>query len=256
MDVLPPGTLLQLMYLKERVSGLEPGCFVEIGAGSGHISDLLLSLGWHGKAFDLSSSTVESLQTRFSAEISEGRYEVVLGDWLAAPVASYDLVVSCMVMEHFDDDGERAFISRGRDCLAPGGLMISIVPGSPDHWGIEDEIAGHYRRYSRETAIEAFRREDMTVSHVTGLTYPVSNMLFPLSNFIVKRNESKKLTLSMLERTKQSGIRGIPMKTSFPGFLSLLLNEKVMFPLHLIQKLCGGSRKAMVLYCESKSINK
>ncbi|WP_347900740.1 hypothetical protein [Pseudomonas purpurea] len=45
MDVLPPGTILQLMYLKERISGLEPGRFFEMGAGAGHMSHLLLSLG-------------------------------------------------------------------------------------------------------------------------------------------------------------------------------------------------------------------
>ncbi|UZE19619.1 class I SAM-dependent methyltransferase [Pseudomonas sp. B21-054] len=252
MDVLPPGTILQLMYLRERISGLKPGKFVEIGAGAGHISHLLLSLGWRGKAYDLSPTTAETLRNRFAGQIANGSYDVVVGDWLTAPTEPCDLVISCMVMEHFDDEGQRAFILHGRNCLTTDGAMITIVPGSPAHWGIEDEIAGHYRRYSRETATSVFDQEGMNMVHISGLTYPVSNMLFPLSNFIVKRNESKKLSLSMIDRTKQSGIRGVPMKTTFPKALGLLLNERVMFPLHIVQKAFGNSDKAMVLYCETK----
>jgi hypothetical protein len=48
INVLPPGTLLQLMYLRERLEKLEPGRFIEIGPGSGEISKLLLDLGWGG----------------------------------------------------------------------------------------------------------------------------------------------------------------------------------------------------------------
>jgi SAM-dependent methyltransferase len=252
MDVLPPGTILQLMYLKERISRMPAGRFVEIGAGAGHISHLLLSLGWRGKAFDLSESTAEALRARFATQISRGDYDVVVGDWLSTPTEQCDLVISCMVMEHFDDEGQRAFISQGSNCLTPAGTMITIVPGSPAHWGIEDEIAGHFRRYSRETATSAFAQQGMSMAHIAGLTYPVSNILYPLSNYLVKRSESRKLSLSMIERTKLSGIRDVPMKTTFPSMLGLLLNEKALLPLHLLQKFFSRSRKAMVLYCEAK----
>ncbi|PNG40353.1 hypothetical protein A1354_14090 [Pseudomonas asplenii] len=252
MDVLPPGSILQLMYLKERLSGLKPGKFIEIGAGAGHVSHLLLSLGWHGRAYDLSTTTAETLRRRFADQIAGGSYDVVVGDWLTSPTEPCDLVISCMVMEHFDDEGQRSFICHGRNCLTADGTLIAIVPGSPAHWGIEDEIAGHYRRYSREAAVSVFGKEGMDVVHIAGLTYPVSNILFPLSNYIVKRSESRKLSLSMVDRTKQSGIRGVPMKTTFPKFLGLLLNEKVMYPLHIIQKAFGQSERAMVLYCETK----
>ena len=46
--VLPPGTILQLMYLRERLENIKPGRFIEIGPGSGEISGLLLDLGWTG----------------------------------------------------------------------------------------------------------------------------------------------------------------------------------------------------------------
>ena len=46
--VLPPGTLLQHMYLRERLRDRPAGTFVEVGVGSGHMSRLLLDLGWSG----------------------------------------------------------------------------------------------------------------------------------------------------------------------------------------------------------------
>jgi hypothetical protein len=44
MAILPPGTLLQLMYIKERLRAVKPCRFVEIGPGAGDTSGLLLSL--------------------------------------------------------------------------------------------------------------------------------------------------------------------------------------------------------------------
>jgi hypothetical protein len=35
--------------------------------------------------------------------------------------------------------------------LAEGGRAVIIVPGSPRHWGVEDVIAGHLRRYTATT---------------------------------------------------------------------------------------------------------
>lgn len=253
MNVLPPGTILQLMYLKERLKRLKPGTFVEIGAGAGNISALLLSMGWKGKAYDLEPSTVEALTDRFSSEIRNGQYKAVNDDWLNSDTtAAYDLVISCMVMEHLDDDGERKFILRGRDSLREDGVMITIVPGSLKHWGIEDEIAGHFRRYTKEAVSQTLAEEGMHIVHTAGLTFPVSNILYPLSNYLVKRSEAKKLSLSMVERTKQSGIRKVSMKTTFPNALGLLLNEKILYPFHLIQKLFSTSNNAMVLYCEAR----
>ncbi|QAY87757.1 class I SAM-dependent methyltransferase [Pseudomonas arsenicoxydans] len=253
MNVLPPGTILQLMYLKDRLRQLEPGTFVEIGAGAGNISALLLSMGWTGKAYDLESSTVSALRSRFSVEIQNGQYQAVNEDWLSSDtVGAYDLVISCMVMEHFDEKGERAFIQRGKDSLSKNGVMITIVPGSLKHWGIEDEIAGHYRRYTKEAVSRTLADEGLSVVHTAGLTFPVSNILYPLSNYLVRRSEAKKLSLSMVERTKQSGIRNVGMKTTFPKVLGLLLNQRVLYPLHILQKIFSGSSSAMVLYCEAR----
>ena len=70
--VLPPGTILQRMHVRGRLTRIKPGVFVEVGPGTGEITALLLELGWRGTAYDLSTETVESLHNRFSDAIRSG----------------------------------------------------------------------------------------------------------------------------------------------------------------------------------------
>ncbi len=253
MVVLPPGTLLQLMYLQERVDRLKPGRFVEIGPGNGEISSLLLKAGWQGTVFDLETSTTDALKQRFGEEIRRGKYTVRNDDFLEAdpPENKADLVISCMVMEHLDADQELNYMQQAARYLSDEGLLIGLVPASPNHWGIEDEIAGHFRRYTSASLADLTKRADWNLEHHSGLTFPVSNVLLPVSNFLVQRAENSKLELSKLERTKLSGNRNVKFKTHFPGFIGIILNRVTMRPLHWLQKAFGRSKKALVLYFEA-----
>lgn len=254
MKALPPGTILQLIYLRERLAKSQPGRFIEIGPGSGEISNLLLDLGWSGISYDLEPRAVERLKDRFSLEISEGRYQVHTKDFLildSSAVVKVDLIISCMVMEHLNQDLEDKFMRHSSELLRDGGRMIGLVPASPLHWGIEDDIAGHCRRYTRDSLHELASSNGWKIHHLAGLTFPLSNILLPLSNFLVSRAEKLKLTLSDLQKTKASGIRDVRFKTTFPRVLSLILNQYVMLPLHWIQKAFSSSGNSLVLYFEA-----
>lgn len=253
MVVLPPGTILQLMYLRERLRLLRPGFFVEVGPGSGEITKLLLQLGWSGRAYEIAGDTAEKLRQRFASEVAQGRLSVEGSSYLESRGArDTDLVISCMVMEHLSETEQVAFMEVAQRHLRPGGCMIGIVPASPEHWGVEDEIAGHRRRYTRSLLQALAAGTHWRIAHVAGLTFPVSNLLLPLSNALVARKEQAKLQLSKLERTKQSGIRDVGFKTHFPAVLRFLLNEVVMWPLHGLQKWMSGSRRALVIYFEAR----
>jgi SAM-dependent methyltransferase len=249
--ILPPGTILQQMYFKERLARLPRGRFVEVGAGQGIVSKTLLDFGWSGSAYDLNGESLAVASEVNRPAVSEGRYRVVQGDWLEAPSDSTpDLVVSCMVIEHLDDAQEARYFERVRDSLAAGGTGVLLVPGSPEHWGVEDEIAGHFRRYTFDELRRRIERHGLRVRHMAGLTYPVSNLLFPLSEFLVRRAERRKMALSVRQRTELSGNRSVRFKTTFPKALRLLLNDVVMYPFHLLQKLNAGNGRSMVIYAE------
>lgn len=254
MVVLPPGTLLQLMYLRKRIRQIPPGRFVEIGPGSGEITRLLLDHGWSGCSYDLEVKTIETLRDRFSKEIAEHRFLPVNDNYLSVPPTSekVDLVISCMVMEHLEDDAQSAFMQMSAKCLKKGGVMIGLVPSSPAHWGIEDDIAGHCRRYTRADIEKLSADSGWELLHITGLTFPISNLLLPVSNFLVNRSERSKLSLSLLDRTKHSGRRQVKFKTYFPSILGILLNEFTLFPMYILQKLFAKSERALVLYFEAR----
>lgn len=256
MVVLPPGTLLQLMYLQERLHRLPPGRFIEIGPGSGEITSLLLSCGWTGCSYDLESKTISSLRLRFAKEIVEHRFMPINGDYLSSSALpedeKVDLVISCMVMEHLEDEVQFAFMKKSESCLKKEGIMIGLVPSSPEHWGIEDDIAGHYRRYTRESIERLAVDSGWKLSHIVGLTFPLSNFLLPVSNFLVNRSERQKLSMTILERTKQSGRRSVRYKTHFPFLLGLLLNKYTLLPMHLLQKGLARSKNALVLFFEAR----
>jgi SAM-dependent methyltransferase len=249
--ILPPGTILQQMYFKERLRRLRPGSFVDVGAGQGIVSRALLELGWSGSAYDLNSESLAIAAQINRRAVSEGRYRLVEGDWLddahAEPV---DLIVSSMVVEHLADADESRYFERCRSMLRQGGTGVLFVPGSPPHWGIEDEIAGHYRRYTIESMRRRIEGCALEVRHLVGLTFPVSNVLHPLSQLLVRRAERNKLALTVAERTRLSGNRAVPFKTTFPALLRVVLNDVVMYPFHVLQKLSAGNDRSLVVYAE------
>lgn len=253
MLVLPPGTLLQLMYLRERISKIPAGRFIEVGPGSGEITRLLLDYEWFGCSYDLEAKTIASLRERFAKEIVEQRFTAINDDFLSSSThEKVDLVISCMVMEHLDDDIQNDFMKISAKHLKKGGIMIALVPSSPSHWGIEDDIAGHYRRYTKHSIETLTSVSGWKLMHIAGLTFPISNFLLPISNFLVNRNERSNLKLSTLDRTKLSGRRQVKFKTFFPSIFGLLLNKYTLSPMYILQKLFSKSEHALVLYFEAQ----
>lgn len=251
---LPPGTLLQLMYLNERLRKIVPGRFIEIGPGSGEISRLLLKLGWTGSSYDIDVNTINLLKVRFATEITELRYKPVNQDYLMhAPFSEKaDLVISCMVMEHLEEKAQLSFMQCSKNCLKENGIMIGLVPASPSHWGVEDDIAGHFRRYTRQKIKKLATDSQWELVHLAGLTFPVSNFLLPISNFLVNKNEHSKLALTTLEKTKRSGRRAVKFKTYFPAIIAIFVNKCTLYPLHIMQKIFTKSERSLVLYFEAK----
>jgi SAM-dependent methyltransferase len=246
-----PGTVLQWLYLRERLRRLRPGRFVEIGCGDGRLAALLLAHGWRGTAYELNAEAAAVARHRNAAAIERAEFTVEVADWLALPPSSgQDLVLSAMVLEHLDADDEHRYLVRAGAALGPSGTGVLLVPASMRHWGIEDEIAGHFRRYERASLAAAIMRAGLELRHLAGLTWPVSNILLPLSNRLVRRAEAALVERSMLERTKLSGLRHVPFKTAFPDRLAPLLNPVTLYPLHLVQKVARGRPDALVLYAE------
>ena len=76
------------------------------------------------------------------------------------------------------------------------------------------------------------------------MTYPLSNMLLGLSNYLVKKNEGHKLSNSDYENTIVSSLRKNSYKTEFPKWTRLLINRFILYPFILLQ---GSLKDILVL---------
>lgn len=239
------------MYVRRRLSSRTPGRFVEVGTGTGDLAHMLLRLGWKGVGYELGGTAVERAAELNARAIAAGAFELRHADWLTeANPPPADLFVSAMVLEHLPEADVRRFLEQAALSLRAGGLGVLLVPGSPDHWGVEDEVAGHERRYTRETLSTTLREAGFAVTHLAGLTYPLSNLLLPISNRQVAKWEAGRTELDARDRTVASGSRDVPWKTRFPAPVRLILNEAALAPLYLLQLVTRTSKSALVLYAE------
>ncbi len=253
MIVLPPGNILQYLYIKERVQKNKPKNFLEIGSGNGYISNFLLKSGITGLGYDLNASACDNNRMLNKEYINSGYYTVFNDDFLNLNTnTKYDLIISSMVIEHLRDDVLKKLITKCIDLLSDNGTITFLVPASMKHWGIEDEIAGHIKRYERGDLIELSKMFNLRINKLTGLNFPISNWLFHISNYLVKKSESSKLSLSQKEKTVYTGNRNVSYKTTFPIFFGIILNEIVMYPFHIIQKIFSTNKNCLILYCELK----
>lgn len=251
MNGLAPGSILQLMFLKSRIKKLRMRSFIEIGSGNGQLSNVLLKLGYEGFGFDLNSSACDNNEAINRKYIAQKKYRVINKDFLSTEEHfDVDLIISSMVIEHLNDEQIRKYIEKAKECLSDHGQLIFLVPAHEKYWSIEDDTAGHLRRYDAEMIRQLASEYNLKLKHLKGLTFPVSNILLPLSNYIIKKNESDRLSLDQKQRTIHSGNRGLKFKTTFPNVFKLILNPIVLYPFYLIQKLEFTDKFSLVYYFE------
>ena len=126
---------------------------VEVGAGRGSFSELILSRGPESVSFVEPSADmhrllvqrIKSLHTPVRVQIYNAIFRSV-----AAQIESQqrpDSIIYVNVLEHIEDDvGELRAASH---TLATGGRLFLFVPALKSLYGSFDRQVGHYRRYER-----------------------------------------------------------------------------------------------------------
>lgn len=145
-------------------------------------------MGWEGLIVERSEIAANVLNKKFSNEISNRKLIIINEDFLHYDFNDknqfkFDLIISSMVLEHLDDSDETYFFKKSKKILNENGKIIGLVPAGMRYWGVKDIIAGHYRRYERFYLKELFKKNSLEIIFLEGLTFPISNILLPLSNF-------------------------------------------------------------------------
>lgn len=244
----PPGTWCQTQALMEMIAKGGGKTFLEVGCGGGDLSHALCERGYEGKGIDFSPAALKIASDRLAGYLRDKRYELIQGDFTSVesmPI-KVDIALSMFVMEHIHDD--LGFAKKLKSVVKPGGHVFVGVPGRRDRWCVDDETAGHLRRYEREDLKQILEAAGLKNVEVWSASVPVTNLLFNLSNFFVKRaGEERKKSLSQTAQTQSSGIREIPFKTVFPSWCRLLLNRFTMYPLFVLQRLFYRSKLGLTL---------
>lgn len=122
---------------------------VEVGAGSGDFSKLLLERGIRSlTAVEPAANMYPILRTALAAfenaRVSQGRLQDVLSQLKTRP----DTITYISVLEHILDDGKE--LEQAFEVLIPGGVIWIFVPALTWLYGTNDVAVGHFRRYEKE----------------------------------------------------------------------------------------------------------
>jgi SAM-dependent methyltransferase len=138
---------------------------LEVGSGIGNLSAFFLARGPERLVLtDLDPFYRDRLSARFA-----GRPEVRIDQLrLPDPTAKarfaadrIDTVVALNVVEHIEDD--IGALETMREILVANGRIVILVPALQSIYGEMDKELGHWRRYSKRTLADRFRRAGFRV---------------------------------------------------------------------------------------------
>jgi glycosyltransferase involved in cell wall biosynthesis len=135
---------------------------LEIGAGAGNLSRFLLDRE-RVILTDFETEYLHLLQRRFGTYENVAIRPLDLNTFTARDLEgdAIDSVVCLNVLEHIDDD--RRVMRELYQAIAPGGVVVVLVPAHPSLYCDLDKNLEHFRRYTRPELEARFREAGFTV---------------------------------------------------------------------------------------------
>ena len=162
------GTDLEAMSFAENyhrwiLNELRPqlgSSIVEVGAGTGSFSELLLECRPTSLLLVEPSEMVEKLRLTMSGMSEQGPTVRIFNSTFRDAVdeiagAKPDSIIYVNVLEHIEDDS--AELRAVFEALQPRGKVFIFVPAHPWLYGAFDKSVGHFRRYRRAELEEKIR---------------------------------------------------------------------------------------------------
>lgn len=168
------------------LSGAWPvGRFVEMGAGTGHMTQIFLKRGFHGACHDLGADSRHMLRENLT--YASERMMVV--DQLSElTTESFDYLFAFEVLEHIEKDGE--VMREWMRYLKPGGRILVSVPAHQRKYGRSDELVGHVRRYEKKDLHVLLSDAGADNIQIVNYGFPITELTRRLSNRLIKDDHS------------------------------------------------------------------
>jgi SAM-dependent methyltransferase len=146
------------------------GLVLDVGGGNGWVSQALLECGLNVVLVEpvlkgaLNARRIRHLPQVVCATLEDAKFKT----GVAGVVGLFD------VIEHVKDVD--AFLKEVDRVLAPGGILVVTVPALMCLWSLNDEVAGHFRRYSQDALRQVLPSSYKTLM----LSYFFSPLVVPL----------------------------------------------------------------------------
>jgi len=138
------------------------GPVLDIGGGNGAVSQALERAGIETVLLEPGDAGARNARRRGLASVACATLEEAqIGRGSFAAAGLFD------VIEHVEDDVR--LLRDTRAVLSPGGSVCVTVPAFQWLWSDEDEVAGHYRRYTRTSLRAALEQAGFAIVYETYL---------------------------------------------------------------------------------------
>jgi len=230
MRYYPPRYLFRRYEILRRIR--PGGSFLEIGAGSLYLATDLLGLFANGTVVE-PNPAVAHYYSRLDQQLGR-RLRLLIGTFPLPELADrrYDCVVACEVLEHIDDDW--SFLVAAAEHLGKSGQLVLSVPARMKLWAIDDEAAGHVRRYEKAELISIVERAGLKNIVVISYGFPFLIVLRWLRIVLARLRRGETASLTRKQRAVESGMLPDGGLARFSG---VLCNPRTVRPLARISSL-------------------
>jgi SAM-dependent methyltransferase len=150
-------------WIYESISRAIGRRVLEVGSGTGNITQFLCSGGREVMATDIVPSYRNELERLFSSHpnVRVGKFDLTAKAPDAFVADPFDSVVCLNVLEHIEDD--LFALAQMRDSLAQGGKLALLVPAHRVLYGELDRAVGHFRRYEKRELADKLKKTGFAV---------------------------------------------------------------------------------------------
>lgn len=221
-----PKLVLRESCVNDISGSWPPGQFVEMGAGTGHMTRMFLDRGFSGACHDLGEDS-RQLMRRNLAFAGPGMR--VVDHLTELQESTFDYLFAFEVLEHIEDDLN--ILRSWMRYLKPGGRVLISVPAHQRKFGKSDEIVGHVRRYERSGLRVLLSNAGIDDIRIVNYGFPITELTRRLSNRLI-RNERGYEYMTPEERS----IRSAQAKPKVINRALSLVNGSLVSPFCSMQR--------------------
>ena len=141
------------------------------------------------RGFDASGVDVSKEAIDFGSEKGINNLSKIDGVLTNYPDASFDLVLAMDVIEHIKEDD--LVIKELERLVKPNGILVITVPAYKWMWGVQDEVAHHFRRYTMGSILKLASVTRLSIvkkSYFNTFLFPVAAIVRLASKWFNKKN--------------------------------------------------------------------